>query len=102
MNEVSHDLLRRLQELEKVVAPTANYVADGSEDVIFFNTGGSALTCSLRAQRGLRTSVVKVGGGSVVVSVQGGGTVNGAASKTISTDYAPLRLKAVAGNMLEV
>jgi hypothetical protein len=103
MEQQSHDQLQRLNELERVVSASANYVAAYGDDIIFMNTAGVAKLVTIPAPRGgLRITIVQKGGSTTTVSADGGALINGAASVAIATNYTPLRLKAVDGAYISI
>lgn len=95
-NMLSQNDLHRLQQLEKVVFVSADYTARREDDIIYV-TGSWTITLPL-APDGKHVVICSVGGASTVtVAAQSGETVNGASSVTITTNYSPLRLKAIKG-----
>lgn len=90
---VSHDQLARLQSLETAVSVTANYTMKRKDDFILVDTTSAPVTITLLApNNGARLTIIRVAGANNVTVT--GATINGAGSATISTSYAPLRLKA--------
>ena len=103
--ELSHDHLQRLNELERVVRVTdANYTARYGDDIILVTVTSTSRALVLTAPRGgLRVTVVKRGGGgNLTITAAGGALINGAASYSLTGNYAPLRFKAIGGEYISV
>lgn len=95
---VNHDLLMRLNELEKVVQVSADYTVQADDDILLL-TAFSAFTITLPFTKGgKRVIIILIAGNkNVTVQPQSGETINGASSVTVGTLYSPLRLKAIKG-----
>ena len=93
---VTIDQYHRMQELEKVVFISADYAVSRDDDIVFV-TANATLTLPI-ALNGKHIIISMIGSAtSVTVSAASGETINGSASKTITTTYSPLRLKAIKG-----
>ena len=95
---VTIDQLRRMYELEQVVFITTNYDSKPTDDIIFVDAS-SPVTVTMPFASGGRHAIISLIGSAASVSVvpQSGETINGAASYSITTQYKPLRLKAIKG-----
>jgi hypothetical protein len=96
----TNDTVQNLSTVERVRKVTTNYTAVTTDDFILVDTAGGAVTITLPSARGGKRYVIEriAGANNVTVTPVAGTTINGAASATISTSYAPLRVKAMLGN----
>jgi len=96
---VTLDQYHRMQQLEDTRFITANFSPSGSVDFIFADTTSGTVNVYLpSANAGQRITSSRIAGGNnLVIVAPAGETINGAASITINTNYAPRRLKAIKG-----
>lgn len=99
---LSRDSRLWLEQLEKETSVTfamTPYAVVSADDILLCNTSGGAITVTLPlAARGRRLTILRTtGANNVTVNPSGSDTINGDASATVSSSYAPLRLKATSG-----
>ncbi len=96
---VTHDSVLQYQDSEGSRVVYTSYSPLYADDYLFVDTTAGAVTLSLPIARGGKTyTVVKLtGANNVVVLPNGTDTINGAASKSVTTAYTPLKIKAVKG-----
>lgn len=89
----------KLQNDERIAWPTAAYAASYNDDYIFADTTGGAFAVTLPlARNGRIITVVRVAGANTLtVARTGTNTLNGATSLSVTSSYAPRRLKAIVG-----
>lgn len=98
----THDTLSALHGLERVKSVTSAYIATRDDDIILVDTTAAGVAVTLPTARGgKRYSIVRTAGANPVTVVAVAGTINGAASISINTNYTPARLKAINGNYIE-
>jgi hypothetical protein len=87
------------QNDERIAWPSAAYAATYNDDYVFADTTSGAFAVTLPlARNGRIITVVRIAGANTLtVARSGTNTINGATSLSITTSYAPRRLKGVAG-----
>lgn len=70
-----------------------------NEDYVLVNTTSTVVNLDLPpARNGHKFTIIRISGANnIVVTPSGSETIDGASSKTISSSYSPVRLKAVTG-----
>lgn len=97
--QITHASLEQMQAIEKVFGPTADYTATYQDDILPVDSTLAPVNITLpfsKAQRELIVVRVK-GANTVTITAAVGDTVNGAASISITTSYAPRRIKSLPG-----
>ena len=97
--DITHDQVLQFQDSESVRIVTVTGALTYNDDIILVNTTSGAVSLTLPIARGGKSySVVRTAGANAVTLLPAAGnTINSAASLTISTSFAPVRLKAVKG-----
>src|SRR3990167_2432058 len=90
--------------LERVTTVTMAYTIDEGDDYVLVNTTAGAVTVTLPDAITLKkvTIIRTAGANNVTITPVGTDTVDGSASKTISSSYSPVRLKGISGGFISV
>lgn len=91
----THDTLEGLAAVENIRSVDASYVSNYQDDFILVDSTAGAVTIDIPKPLTNRVTVLRVAGANNVTVQSVGYTVNGAASAIISSNYTPLRLKAL-------
>lgn len=89
---------------EKETSVTADYTVTGEDDYILVDTTAGVVEVTLpdAISRRKITIIRTAGANNVTLTPVGTDTIDGSASKTISSSYAPARLKGFSGGYLSV
>jgi hypothetical protein len=89
---------------EKGTAVVSHYTVRSDDDYVLVDTTSGAVTITLPSTISRRklTIIRTAGANNVTISPSGTDTIDGAASKTISVSYTPVRLKGFSGGYLSV
>lgn len=97
--DITREQVVQFQASENMRIVTASGAITYNDDILLVNTTSGAVSLSLPLARGGKTySIVRIAGANAVtVTPAGGNTINYAASLSISTSFAPARIKALKG-----
>lgn len=97
--DITREQVVQFQASENMRIVTASEAITYNDDILLVNTTSGAVSLSLPLARGGKTySIVRIAGANAVtVTPAGGNTINYAASLSISTSFAPARIKALKG-----
>ena len=97
--DISHDQVLQFQASENVRVVTTTGVVTYNDDILVVNTTSGAVTLTLPKVRGGKTySIVRTAGANAITIVPtAGDTINLTSSVSISSNFVPMRLKAVKG-----
>ena len=97
--DISHDQVLQFQASENMRTVTASGAITYNDDILLVNTTSGAVTLALPIARGGKSySVVRIAGANAVtLTPAAGNTINLTSSVSISTNFAPVRIKALKG-----
>ena len=96
---MTQDQLHQLDEVERVRRVSSSQNLTYDDDIILLDSTSGTLSIAIPLARGgKRLTLIRTSGANnVTLSRSGTDTINGATSLTISSNYSPVRLKALQG-----
>lgn len=97
--QITHDSILQFQDNERIREISAAYTATYDDDYLFVNTTSGAVSITLPIARGGKDYTIVRVAGTNAVSLTPNGTdkINGAATLSLTSSYAPVRIKALKG-----